>query len=124
MSTVQGSQGKVRESERLKDDGRLDVSDLHSLTLHPGGVIFRWWRPQRSSLEQKVLLQHYWVSALQSCSKAQKRPLVVKHVIKHVKLGRGVGTCLRLQRQFWLKSLLTALSKYLKSSVNFPLPEK
>ena len=60
MSTVQGSQGKVRESERLKDDGRLDVScDVHSLTLHPGGVIFRWWRLQRSSLEQKLLLQHY-----------------------------------------------------------------
>ena len=47
------------ESERLKDNGRFDVSDIHSLTLHSSGVIFRWWRPQRSCLEQKLLLQHY-----------------------------------------------------------------
>ena len=59
LSTIQGAQGKVRESERLKDDGRLDVSHVQTLSLHPNDVIFRWWRPQRSSLEQKLLLLHY-----------------------------------------------------------------
>ena len=36
---TQGSQGKVKESERLKDDGRLDVS----ITVHSTiGVVIRW----------------------------------------------------------------------------------
>ena len=31
MSYTQGSQGKVKESGRLKDDGRLDVSEYNCM---------------------------------------------------------------------------------------------